>query len=431
MNSACGKRENKNPDINSNLKAVLVGILHSSSSADMPLSIQQIALELDRLTAVKNNTSCVTIRKHMDELWSFSNDPVFSSFFNKIYGGRIIKYYLSPSSTRSKRIYIEASEYEYTYVNDETSRNAKAFYAYEPTLSAQDLFMLLSSVQTNPYFSAYDISALQRKMKGITTSNLFRQACSSKSISSGLLMDEHSTKLLGNIASLLNYMNEEIQLEINYGKYTISSRPLSNEKFMLTPTRTTQNGMPKWQRIDPVATFEANGFYYLAAHTDKSVSPDDIISYRIDRIIEMRPFLDTLSRKPVPVDNDVLEFRRKFSALEYTKSHPVMYSGEKSDITMLVLENRNLNPVNTLLDTFGRDITIRPATDADVIPHLGHTVNELRDMGEIWYSVHLHHSIPGTIQWAKQNIENVLITYPQEAIDIIKEDTSRGLSRYK
>ena len=98
---------------------------------------------------------------------------------------------------------------------------------------------------------------------------------------------------------------------------------------------------------------------------------------------------------------------------------------------MLVREDPHFTPINAILDTFGRDVTIRPVTDSDVIPALGHSAKALSDMGEHWYAVHLHHSISGTVLWAKQFINNVLITYPQEAVDLLMNDVKLGLSRYE
>lgn len=432
-NKKCGKRGNSTPDINNNLKACLIGVLHSYSSPENPLDIKQITNRLNSLTRDEStiNITGKTLRKHLDELYDFSSNPEYSSIFRCTYGGDIVKCYLAPESTRTRRIYIKANQYEATHTEDTSFGNIKTFYYYESDFSAHELFMLLGSIQTNPYFSIENIANLQNKLINMTTPELFRQACSSGINVPGLLIDDHSARLLDNIAKLLEYIRSEVQIEVNHGRYTIASTPSSREKYPLTPTRTATNGRPKWQRLDPIAIFQANGFYYLAAHNDKSKTPDDIISYRIDRIIEIRPFLDSLSRKPVPLDNDILQVRKNFSGLEYQKSHPVMYTGEKTDIQMLVREDTHFNPINAILDTFGRDVTIRPVTDSDVIYALGHSAKELSDMGEHWYAVHLHHSISGTVLWAKQFINNVLITYPQEAVDLLMNDVKLGLSRYE
>ncbi len=428
-----GKRESSDLNITSNLKACLVGILHSNSSPENPLDIKQINDKLNTLSqdGSKTNTTYKTMRKHLDDLWCFSSTSAYSVIFKWAYGGSIVKCYLAPSSTRTKRRFIEASQYDAPHADAEISANIKAFYYFQPLLSAQELFMLLGSIQTNPYFSLENISNLQRKLINMTTPELFKQACSSGRNFPDLLVDDHSARLLGNIAKLLEYIHAEIQIEVNHGRYSIANSHSSKDKYPLAPTRIAANGQVKWQRLDPVAIFQANGFYYLAAHNDKSKGPDDIVSYRIDRIIDIRPFLNPLSKKPVPLDDTILHVRKNFSGLEYQKSHPVMYAGEKSDIQMLVREDPHFNPINAILDTFGRDVTIRPVSDSDVITTLGHSAKELSDMGEHWYAVHLHHSISGTTLWAKQHINNVLITHPQEAVDLLMSDVKLGLSRYE
>lgn len=107
-----------------------------------------------------------------------------------------------------------------------------------------------------------------------------------------------------------------------------------------------------------------------------------------------------------------------------------MYSGDKTDIHLLVMEDKTFNPINALLDTFGQTIMIHPVTDEISIKYLHSTLSELSAKGECWYSVHLNHSISGTVLWAKQHIEHVLLISPQEIVDLLITSVQTGLNRY-
>ena len=148
-------------------------------------------------------------------------------------------------------------------------------------------------------------------------------------------------------------------------------------------------------------------------------------------MIDIRPCLD-YSHKPLPVPDDILKYRKKFSALEYKKSHPVMYGGDKEDIRMLVCEDSSFFLGNMLLDTFGnKGFRIRPVSEKEAEQYLSASTSSLAEKGETWFMVHLNHTIPGTVLWAKQHIEHVRILSPQKAVDALIEAVEQGLSHYR
>lgn len=428
MESTRGKRESNIPDLKANLKACLVSVLRQNSISGKPLSVQKIYSCLKKeaylITGEDFNVSMPTIRKSLEQLYEFSS--LFRDLFCLTYGGYLHKYFLSPSSTKGHPVFLPVEQYEEFEYDLQKASNIKTFFSFESQFQPQELFTLLSCIEVNPYLSVKEVKSLRDKLKIAGTPDLVRQCCTESCLNANFHTDSISVKLLTNIATLITQIHNQNQIEICYGKYI--ANPLKSG-YSITPTHTTKNGLPKWQRIDPISIFEANGFYYLVAHTDKSTSVDDLIHYRIDRIISIRPYKG-YSVKPLTISKDILSYRNTFSALDYKKSHPVMYSGDKTDIHLLVMEDKTFNPINALLDTFGQTIMIHPVTDEISIKYLHSTLSELSAKGECWYSVHLNHSISGTVLWAKQHIEHVLLISPQEIVDLLITSVQTGLNRY-
>ena len=430
MNSSPGKRESTIPGFSTNLKACLCGILHRESDLSTPMSVRAIQNALDKeaslRTGVHFNVSKPTIRKALEDLFAFST--AYPDFFCLIYGGYINKYYLHPASTKGHPRYISAEEADTSGITVDTSANRELFYAFQSQFEPQELFSLLNGAEVNPYLSVREIQNLRQRLANAATPELVNQACNTENLSfdKELHIDIASVKLLKNLATLIHLLHMEYQIEINYGKYQLN--PLTSG-FELISTRTTASGLPKWQRLDPIAIFEANGFYYLAAHTDKSKEISDLAVYRIDRMIEIRPYKD-ISLKPLLISADILQYQKSFSALEYKKSHPVMYGGSKVDIRMLVCEDATFSSGNALLDTFGSNIHIRPISEQEAKQYFSSSLSELELTGEHWYMVSLHHSISGTVLWAKQHIDHVRLLSPPEAVDTLISAVSKGLSRY-
>lgn len=425
----CGKRSSESTLVSQNINAYIIEILKTISTSNAPLTAPKIC---DLITSKYHaNVSRQTIAKKLDELYDFCiNNP--DTFF-EVYSGQIKKYYIdNNNSTRTHKEYIDFEEYIISYGDNDcdVQKSPSSYYAFIPKYTAEEYFILQSSVMTNPYFSQKDTSHILKKLSKdfytIGYDTILEQERTS--VISNMRMTEDSTHLIGNLQKLVSFINMKVQIEINYGKYYFDA---PSSKIKLIPRKLASNGTPIFSHVDPICILQANGFYYLIAHTDRSKDVSDVISYRVDRIISIRVCRDLLSSKPMLLDNDILKYRSQFSALEYIKHHPVMYAGEKTTIKMLVQETKAFSPVNALLDTFGRQIAIRPATDSETNQYLKASVSELKSKGETWYSVRLNHSIEGTVLWAKQHIDIALIIYPDEAVKQLTDAVTLGLSRYE
>ncbi len=424
-----GKRSSESALVSQNINAYIINVLKTFSTPNDPFTAPRVCDIIN--SSCHTNVARQTIAKKLDELYDFySSNP--DAFF-QVYNGSIKKYYLdSMNSTRTSKKYIDFEEYSLFADDreDTAQKSPSSYYAFIPKYTAEEYFILQSGVMTNPYFSQKDTSHILEKLSKDFYHMDYNTLTDQERIAvhSSLRVSEDSAHLIGNLQKLVSYINMKVQIEINYGRYDFDS---ASSAIKLLPRKTAPNGCPVYSHVDPVCILEANGFYYLIAHTDKSKDASDVISYRVDRIISIRVCRDSISNKPLALHKDVLKYRSQFSALDYIKHHPVMYAGEKTTIKMLVQETKTFSPVNALLDTFGRQIAIRPATDSETKQYLKASVSELKASGETWYSVRLNHSIEGTVLWAKQHIDIARIIYPDEAVKQLTDAVTLGLSRYE
>lgn len=432
-----GKKSSSFKELNSELSAYIISILKRYSTFNNPIEpakvLEYINLDLPKLAKLDSafNTTKVTITKKLDNLYTLSH--YYSELFCQLYGGYVHKYYLVPQTSRKRNHpeYIKAEVYENEYSSiADFPKNIKTFYCFESQFTAKELMIIKSSIETNPYISKRESRTLMNKLSNSTTQELINDNTvkSMNNTVDSLLIPSDSAKLLNNISILIDYMKNDYQIEINYGKYVYDKQ---QHNVKLVPRKTPAN----WQRIDPISILDANGFYYLIAHTDKSSRPNDVISYRIDRIIDIDIHKDAIKNKPLLMDKDLIQYRDNFSSMEYLKSHPVMYSGDTVAIRMLVMDSNRFSAINSLIDTFGTDfennIVIYELKESETLKYLGETLEQLNEKGEHWYMVHLnHYSAAGTILWAKQHIEAVKIISPDEVVNALIEAVTKGLKRY-
>lgn len=448
-----GKRPSNLPMISKELSAYIIYILKKYSSYDHPLSksdlLKKITSEPMKLFANETeelNICAATILNHLDSLYELSAPFDYNSYnpgrelMLQLYGGVIMKFFKDEeNSTRAKPKFIQCheamlNEYEELDESDEDyeenadirKSNKKTYYYFKSIFTEEELLIMESCIETNPYLSTNDNRKLIDKLHAILPNDII--AGYDKDLNKSSSFNQHisdtSAKLLGNITTLTQYIRADYQIEINYGKY------IFNNKFK-QPELKSKKGINNWQRIDPVAIIQANGFYYLIAHTDKSKSADDVIAYRIDRIIDINAHTDPVSGKLLTIKKDIIAYKEKFSAIDYLKTHPVMYAGDKTDIRLLVKDSKEFPVINSLIDTFGTDIRLYPLSEAEAQNYLKSSLSELEDKGERWYTVHLNHSIDGTILWAKQHIESARILSPDKAADELIKAVTAGLELYR
>ncbi len=421
MESKTGKRCSTHLPLKQELHALILMILRNYATRQQPLTPNEIrhhliaeAMLLPGGDMDSFNVTAVTIRNNLDSMFSFCLDN--PKEFASLYFGYLHRLHLSTDTVT--RTFIEDQDCF------QDNGNRTTFYYFKPLFTSSELLVLQSCVETNPYLSGNDARLLNHKISTLSPQFFKNQGTDvrlSLPATESQRLNAEAADLLFTLSALIYHMNREEQLVITYGKYDIHGN--------LTARKLDEAGNPKAQIIDPVSVFWANGFCYVVAHTPKSKTPDDVISYRVDRILSIEASCDK-NGHPVLMAEAVQKYRRTFSSLDYIKNHPVMYSGSRTDITMLVLDSDYFPVSNLLFDTFGREIVIRPLPEAEANTYLHATCSELAQKGERWYHVRLKHSIPGTILWAKQHIDIARIISPEAAVTALKEAVQKGLDRY-
>lgn len=447
-----GKRPSNFSDLNREIHALIIDILRTYASEQHPLSpaeiLQYINKKADKLPFLGEkgsfNMTLKTVRVHLDSMYKFCRlcETNRSSLFVRIYFGRIHRYHLPDEDKESTLDPSRQNSFGYIRDNGEKNLgNRKTFYSFESVFHAQDLLLLQSCVETNPYISPRDSRNILRKIRILSErsyksiweqkesriKNDYRESLTLKN------PDPNSGKLMQNLTDLICHIEMNHQIIITYGMYDYDfNSPSGTNHIVLVPKRHTDSNQPRSQIIDPVAVLWANGFCYLVAHTPKSKSAEDVIVYRVDRIISIEPSRDS-QNKIITIGSDVQQYKEKFDSLEYLKKHPVMYSGDSQTITMLVKNTERFPIVNLLYDTFGKNIEIHNfISEANSQKYMHCSRAELKERGEIWYTVVLNnYSVQGTVLWAKQHIDLTVIVSPPEAVELLTNSVREGLARYQ
>lgn len=462
-----GRRPSKAPHINHELHAFIIYVLRKYASDLSPLApkdvLAKLAVEASSIgfsgEENKLNITVKTIREHLNTMTDFCNNDA-THIFEDIYLGKMHRYHIRDDYEKRKRIYPEsqtAPDYlsrevpEYKIVsryaeenelselenNDYDGSNAKTFYSFTPMFSAQELLLLQSCVETNPYITQADSKNIIDKIRRLSLDSIYEKMWRQKSNRSSKELAEYNQKkssfsssqekqqgrLMENLTELVYHMELEHQIIIKYGMY--------NLKGKLVCKRYSKDGKPMKHILDPVSVLWANGFCYLVAHTPKSKAPDDVIVYRVDRIMSIEPSYIPGTNKIVLIDDDVADYKENFDSLKFLKQHPVMYSGKTEHISMLVKDSESFPIANPLFDTFGRSIEISNIPDGAARQYLHCSRKELEEKGETWYLVKLTHSVDGTILWAKQHIDIARIISPDHVVQALTDSVRKGLARYQ
>lgn len=449
-----GKRASTSSELTREIHALIIYILRKYATEQKPLSPSEILKKIKEETgslAFLNekgdfNIALKTIRVHLDAMYLFSRkcDMYDAPFFSNLYFGKIHRYHLRPGCEESARRSFRQSSSLNTvsdYIRDTSYKNTdnhKTFYSFESVFSSQELLMLQSCVETNPYIDPHDSKTIIDKIKTLSEGSLYQNIWKPKetrididlnTAETSSNIDDNSGKLMQNLTQLIYHIEMNHQIVITYGMYDYD---FQKNFIKLVPKHQTKNGIPKAQIIDPVTVIWANGFCYLIAHTPKSKDVDDVIAYRVDRIISIIPSRNS-HNKIIKIDPDVIDYGKRFNSLKYLKEHPVMYSGDAERIVMLVKNTERFPIVNLLYDTFGKNIRIYNfISKENALKYMHCSPAELKERDETWYTVTLEHSsVQGAVLWAKQHIDLAVIIAPSKAVELLTSSVREGLARYQ
>lgn len=284
------------------------------------------------------------------------------------------------------------------YAVDGDALAPKKYYYYENSFQTAELLTLKDAIETYSYFSEEDITEIVRKIvrlkPGAFPKGRYFDAA-------GKTRDEDSL-LLMNIEDLNRIISRRNCANITYCYY--------NTEKKLTP----RPGYPK--TVEPVHLLWSNGYYYLLAYSEKY---ENIVSLRIDRITDIEEVETPNTHR---VEN--------FNPVEYRHEHPVMFGGTKQNMVLLCRDTGKNYIMNTIVDVFGKNVKVTPASDSLVKSHLGHDKKYYEEQGINWLKVSIQSTTGGVELWATQYCNDCLILSPEESREAVRKRLQAGMAYY-
>ncbi|NLK29004.1 MAG: WYL domain-containing protein [Clostridiales bacterium] len=354
----------------------IIKVLSSYSSKDKPMAISDICEKLKQIDLPLDSH---TVSRTLNAIASsLEVSPKLSSFLNL-------------------KLHIVNSYGENIFDQLEDKKNRKYYYI-ENALRPAEIKMLTDAVEVYSYITHDQTSNLINKLNELQVPEmrskyprLGKSNCAPKIDS---LSVDTNINLFDHIDKLNQAIRENYKVKITYGTYNIDKQLVQKSVKIVSPHQIM------W----------ANGYYYLVA-----VIKDRPYSYRIDRIMNVASYYDKEGNisvcDPLPesVKRNVTVGHDTFSPQLYQNTAVIMYSGIPEHIRIECKETM----INTLLDSFGLNITIRKSH---------------RKKG--WVSVSFSAAIEGVALWLTQYCASSYAVAPQKLVEKVKKNLEKGLEYY-
>lgn len=358
-----------------NLLAILK-VLSSYSSKDRPMAVpdiceklQQIGLPLDPHTVTRTLGAAASCLEASSGLASFLN---LKLHIVNCYGDEIF--------------------------DQETDKKTRKYYYIENALKPAEIKMLTDAVEVYSYITHEQTASLINKLNDLQVPEMRNKYPTLGKFNCAPKIDSLSVDpgidLFDNIDKLNWAINEKYKVRITYGTYNINKQLVKKSVKVVSPHQIM------W----------SNGYYYLVA-----VIKDRPYSYRIDRIMKIECYYDK-EGNPSPCDPLPENLKRyvtvgydTFSPELYRNTAVIMYSGIPEHIRIECRETM----INTLLDSFGLNVSIRRSVKR-----------------EGWVSVSLNAAVDGVALWLTQYCADSYAVSPQKLVDKVKKNLMEGLKYY-
>lgn len=176
------------------------------------------------------------------------------------------------------------------------------------------------------------------------------------------------------------YKNKKIKFE--YWKYNLTTK--LEKKIVSEPT------------VSPYAIVYSKQEFYLIGIKEGQA---EFYNYRLDRI------------KNIEITDEEISIKKKKSDIkEFAQSSTEMFGGDKTKIEAVF----NIKLLDTIIDTFGRNITIERIDDEDEL-----------------FKLTVHTNALGFKMWAMRNIDLLEVKSPIELRNEMKEIIKKANKRYK
>ncbi len=360
-------------------------VLQINTDEEHPMGVQDITDEINRRYISRSQDGYCISADTVKRILEVVTQEIFpDSFYNDEkkhdYGFEIVAVVMQYGS--------------YVAYDPEQHRNQKKYYYMEHDFSTSEVRTLIDAVETYSYFSEEEVTDLINKLIRLRPKSFGLRQFKDPSY---LLREEDSIVLM-NIDMLNEIIRRNHRASIEYCNYDI------NKKLVTRP------GYPS--EIEPLKLIWSNGYYYLIAYNPKY---DDLTNFRLDRIREIEEIERVADHK-----------LSDFETVRYRLEHPVMYAGETDQFVMLCRQTDKNNMIDLILDTFGRDSTIRYAEKKEIAEHIVDG-NETDDR---WIHARVKATPGGAELWATQYGRDVMIISPVSSADRVRENLEIALKRY-
>lgn len=279
-------------------------------------------------------------------------------------------------------------------------KEPKAFYYYEPFLPTEEIANLINIIESHPYYTSNEVLQISSALRSIAPA-YFRDLKVSSHVNDELRSDDSTLQY--NLHELHHLISEKKDIIIEYSYY--------NEKKELIP----HTGYPL--QVTPYRILWSNGYCYLAAYNSYW---DNITHYRVDRITSIAP-----APKGKKADSH-FEGTPVKHTIQYAKEHPVMMSGDTISVSLLCRKSTSI--INRLLDSFGKEISIRPA-NATLLQQIFPNHPDYKP--EDWLNITCDNINPdGAALWAKQYCTECVLYAPADLAQTTKEELLSAARNY-
>lgn len=383
-------KNNKPESSRLNLFYVLQVLAHESDE-EHPMTARQIKEKVDAEFGYLSETGAIisldTVKRILDEL----TDRIFAADMD--YEQLTYQYGFCIHCV------VKAGNSYKVHRGGDEKISPKKYYYYESGFTPGEIRTLKDAVETYSYFSEDDVTEIIRKIIRLRP---LSYAQGQYYDASAMERDKDSLLML-NIEDLNSIIHNRRCAKIEYCYYDY------NKKLVC------RKGYPKV--IEPVDMMWSNGCYYLLAYNPVY---DGLASYRIDRITD-------IEQMDVPATHR----DKGLNPVQYRHKHPIMFGGETEHIELLCRDTGMNYIMNTLIDTFGKNVRVSVADDTLLQQVLKHDSRYYKEQGITWLKVVLDATSGGLDLWVTQFCDDCVVVSPKKLADRIKEKLTVGLGYYQ
>lgn len=399
----------------------IINILRLYSNNQNPLSIEQITKLINEhytLSASDKPINKSTVYRALnDYLYS---TPYLNDMPDKVPHANYKIHALIKNTTdkSSRQKYIDITDSYYIPEHTERQnlstdkrkyKNIKFYYYYEYNIPPHEIANLIRMIETHPYYSSNEVAELSELLRNISPAYFNSDTSYEIKRFTDDKIRSDDTILRYNLQLLYPLVKKQKDILIEYSYY--------NEEKRLVP-------LPKYEnlhRVTPLDIIWANGFCYFVAFNSNQ---EHYTNYRVDRITYIQPIEDDINQ------NIADNYPNKISCkteLQYIKHRPAMMSGDPIKISLLCKKSYSI--VNRLIDFFGMEVIIKPATQEKI--NAVFSDSEYHS-NEDWLDVTCDNITPdGAIFCAIQFCTDAVLYYPNELSDDIYQKFSSAANLYK